>query len=63
MSLIPEKKRKLENFAWFDYIRPISKEDIFNWRGKQAGQELKKSVRGAAPLPNRNLFENNRKEK
>ena len=62
MSLIPEKKRKLENFAWFDYIRPMSKEDIFNWRGKQAGQELKKSVRGAAPLPNRNLFENNRKE-
>ena len=62
MSLIPEKKRQLENFAWFDYIRPVSKEDIFNWRGKQAGQELKKSVRGAAPLPNRNLFENNRKE-
>ena len=62
MSLIPPEKKKLDNFAWFDYIRPLNKKDIFNWRGKKAGQELKKSVRGAAPLPNQKLFENNSKE-
>ncbi|MBQ2856430.1 MAG: hypothetical protein IJE78_04770 [Bacteroidaceae bacterium] len=57
MSQIPPAKMKLDNFAWFDYVRPLSKEDIFVWRGKGAGQELKKSTRGAAPLPNQKLFE------
>lgn len=62
MSQIPSDKMRLDNFAWFDYVRPLNKEDIFNWRGKKAGQELKKSTRGAAPLPNQKLFENNKKE-
>ena len=62
MSQIPSDKMKLDNFAWFDYVRPLSKEDVFIWRGKKAGQELKKSTRGAAPLPNQKLFENNKKE-
>ena len=57
----PPEKMKLDNFVWFDYIRPLNKEDIFNWRGKKAGQELKKSNRGAAPLPNQDLF--NKKKK
>ena len=61
ITKIPPEKMKLENFGWFDYIRPLDKEDIFNWRGKKAGQELKKSVRGTAPLPNKKLFENNNK--
>lgn len=51
MSLIPEDKRYLPSFAWFDYIRPLNKEDIFVWRGKKAGQELKASVRRNVPLP------------
>ena len=62
MTQIPPAKMKLDNFAWFDYVRPLNKEDIFNWRGKGAGQELKKSTRGAAPLPNQKLFENAKKE-
>ena len=62
MSQIPSAKMKLDNFAWFDYVRPLNKEDIFNWRGKGAGQELKKSTRGAAPLPNQKLFDNNKKK-
>lgn len=62
MSQIPSDKKKLDNFAWFDYVRPLNKEDIFDWRGKGAGQELKKSTRGAAPLPNQKLFENKKKE-
>ena len=41
MSQIPPEKKKLEGFAWFDYIRPVSKEDIFYWRPKKDGTELK----------------------
>ncbi len=52
----PPEKMKLDNFVWFDYIRPLDKEDIFEWRGKKAGQELKKSNRSAVTLPNHNLF-------
>ena len=62
MTQIPPAKMKLDNFAWFDYVRPLSKADIFNWRGKGAGQELKKSTRGVAPLPTQKLFENTKKE-
>lgn len=52
----PPEKMKLDNFGWFDYIRPLDKEDIFKWRGKKACQGLKKSNRSAVPLPNHNLF-------
>jgi hypothetical protein len=62
MSQIPSDKMKLDNFTWFDYVRPLNKEDIFHWRGKGAGQELKKSTRGTAPLPNQKLFDNNKKK-
>ena len=62
MDQLPPEKMKLENFGWFDYVRPLNKKDIFHWRGKKAGQELKKNVRGNVPLPNQNLFENNQKE-
>ena len=40
----PPEKMKLDNFVWFDYIRPLDKEDIFKWRGKKAGQGLKKPI-------------------
>jgi hypothetical protein len=62
MTQIPPAKMKLDNFVWFDYVRPLSKEDLFVWRGKGVGQELKKSTRGAAPLPNQKLFENTKKK-
>ena len=61
MNQLPPEKMKLDNFAWFDYIRPQNKQDIFQWRGKKAGQELKKSVRGDAPLPNQKLFDKKKK--
>jgi lipopolysaccharide export system protein LptA len=41
MSQIPPEKKQLEGFAWFDYVRPLSKEDIFVWRGKKEGTALK----------------------
>lgn len=56
LSQIPADKFRLSNYAWFDYIRPLSKEDIFNWRGKKAGEELTKTSRKSIPLPNRDLI-------
>lgn len=49
IPLIPSDMFYLQNFAWFDYIRPVDKDDIFQWRPKKAGTELKESVRHAAP--------------
>ena len=40
----------LENFTWFDYIRPLHKDDIFVWRPKRKGTELKTTIRRHAPL-------------
>lgn len=60
MTKIPADKKKLANFVWFDYLRPINKEDIFNWRSKKAEDQLKKNVRGPVELPNQHLF--NKKE-
>lgn len=50
MPQIPAGKQWLPNFAWFDYVRPTSKEDIFHWRGKKAGTELKEVKRKEVPM-------------
>jgi lipopolysaccharide export system protein LptA len=63
MDQIPPKALKLDNFAWFDYIKPLDKNDIFNWRAKRADQVLKKSSRSGAPLPNQNLFKKDQLKK
>lgn len=49
IPLIPPNMRYLENFAWFDYIRPLDKNDIFVWRSKRQGTELKQSMQREAP--------------
>jgi hypothetical protein len=49
IPLIPSDALYLQNFAWFDYIRPLDKNDLFVWRPKKAGTELKESVRHSAP--------------
>ena len=54
IPMIPGDVRFLENFQWFDYVRPLDPQDIFNWRGKSSGTELKKSVQRKAPLQNIN---------
>lgn len=50
ITQIPPLKDKLPAFAWFDYIRPVDKYDIFNWRGKAKGTELRNIKRRSAPL-------------
>lgn len=50
ITQIPPSKTRLPAFAWFDNVRPKDKDDIFVWRGKGAGQELKTIKRHEAPL-------------
>jgi len=35
LNQIPADRRRLPNFLWYDYIRPLNRYDIFNWRGKK----------------------------
>ena len=56
MDQIPTDKMKLPTFVWFDYIRPQNKEDIFEWRGKKAGEVLRKSTRKPLNAPKRELI-------
>ena len=49
MTQIPPDKNFLPQYAWFDYIRPLNKQDIFKWRGKKEGTELKEQKRREAP--------------
>ena len=50
LKLAPQDQLFLKNFAWFDYIRPKNKDDIFEWKEKAAGTELHETVRRQAPL-------------
>ena len=51
MDQIPPDKWRLPSFVWFDYVRPLNKEDIFNWRGKKSGETLRKSDRKPPATP------------
>ena len=39
MTQIPPAKYFLPQYAWYDYIRPLNKQDIFNWRPKRVNSE------------------------
>ncbi len=62
MNQIPPGTDRLENFVWFDYIRPLNKEDIFNWRAKKVSDQLKKNTREPVELPNQYLFDSKKKQ-
>ncbi len=50
LGMAPKEYNELENFEWFDYIRPLNKNDLFHWRPKRKGTELKTTHRRQAPL-------------
>ncbi|MCI7400878.1 MAG: OstA-like protein [Prevotella sp.] len=60
LTQVPPEKYFLPNYAWFDYIRPLNKDDIFEWRPKKGGAELKPEKRREAPL--QHLFNDDVKE-
>lgn len=49
LTQTPPEKHKLPTFAWFDYMRPVNKDDIWVWKPKTAGLELKEVKRREAP--------------
>lgn len=50
LTQTPPSKYKLPSFAWFDDIRPKDKNDIFVWKAKAKGSELKAIKRHQVPL-------------
>ncbi len=60
LALAPAEKLFLEHFAWFDYVRPISPADVFQWRGKKKGTELKSTPRHQAPKQSLTEIKNRR---
>lgn len=44
LLMIPEDKLYFDNFVWLDYLRPLNKMDIFNWREKRPEHKLKAAV-------------------
>ena len=50
VGMAPRLHTQLENFTWFDYIRPLSADDLLEWRPKKSGTELRTTIRRAAPL-------------
>lgn len=47
---LPAERRYLPGFAWFDYIRPQDKDDLFLWRGKDSKNILKKTEQRHVPI-------------
>lgn len=56
MDQIPTDKMKLPTFVWLEYLRPLSKEDIFEWKAKKAGETLRKSNRKPVSSSKRELI-------
>lgn len=57
---VPHDRRYLSSFAWFDYIRPKDKDDIFVWRGKDAKNILKPTEARQAPIQRLDILKNNK---
>lgn len=55
IGLAPASHSRLPGFAWFDDIRPLSPDDLFEWRGKSKGAQLKEKPRKQAPLQRLNV--------
>ena len=49
LTQIPPERLKLPQFAWFEYIRPRDKNDLFEWRGKSEEMKLKMVERKSPP--------------
>lgn len=49
MNQIPGDKERLPSFAWFDYIRPLDKYDLFRHADK-GDKKLPRMIRAQAPL-------------
>lgn len=55
MSQIPPSQYKLDEFAWFEDLRPINKDDIFVWKPKPDDKKLKASVAQGPPTKKKSV--------
>lgn len=46
---VDKKSMYLDNFAWFDYMRPKNKDEVFVWKDKPADKILQKTKRRDVP--------------
>lgn len=58
LGMAPPERTNLEGFAWFDWIRPKDKNDIFIWRSKGDEHKLKEQPRRNAPMQTLNRLSN-----
>ena len=56
MNIPATKEEILENFKKNSNGRPLNKDDIFNWRGKRAGDTLKPTTDRRPKTEKRNLI-------
>lgn len=59
LGMAPPERTKLPGFAWFDWIRPKDKYDIFIWRSKGDKNKLKEIPRRNAPMQTLQRLSNN----
>ncbi len=45
LNMIPAERKQLPGFVWYNYVRPLNRYDIFNWRPK------KKAIDNERPNP------------
>lgn len=57
MSKLEEKKMYLDNFNWFDRLRPLSRSDVYYWRAKRVNEQLKQTINKTVPLPTLSIKE------
>lgn len=63
LGMAPPEKTKLSGFAWFEWIRPKDKDDIFIWRSKGDENKLKEIPRRNAPMQTLQRLQNKAENK
>lgn len=61
LEMIPAGKDKLKGFIWLDYIRPVSKDDIFEWRERNASDVRVEAPKHDTPLIELNKLKSKKK--
>lgn len=62
LGMAPPERTYLPSFAWFDYIRPQSQYDLFDWRPKKSDKVLRTTPRRQTPLQHLSQFTQQQKK-
>lgn len=61
VEMIPAGKSELKGFLWLDYLRPKSKDDIFEWVERNASDVVKEAPKRETPLVDLNKLKSKKK--